>query len=166
MYNSRPLHLNPCLQCSIDWALITLSRIRFQLTKCECELSLQTTATYLCRIFYTRQETHQWQKKMNETNLSFPRVPEDTVGMMPWHSFRHGKKKRGTLKVEMGGCKVKGTERSFQVCLKGKEAEEATSKSWKLQQVTNPKPAGKSSRSLPCSFLSHVFFESTAEVCS
>lgn len=49
---------------------------------------------------------------MNETNLSFPRVPEDTDGMMPRRSFRHGNKgenrteetkNRGTLWVEMEG---------------------------------------------------------------
>lgn len=74
---------------------------------------------------------------MNETNLSFPRVPEDTVGMMPWRSFHHGKrehkpegtKKRATLRVEMEVYKLKGTERLFQVHLKGKEAGEATIKS-------------------------------------
>lgn len=56
--------------------------------------------------------TNQQQNILNKTNLSFPRVPEDTVGMMPRRSFRHGikgenrteeTKKRGTLWVEMEG---------------------------------------------------------------
>lgn len=130
----------------------------------------------LCGIFYIRQMTNQQQNILNETNLSFPRVPEDTVGMMPQRSFRHGNK--GESKTE--GTKRRGnamgrngrieTERNWQVVPRlFKRQRSVRGHFEKLKAPWNPAShqsiASRKIQPLTsCSFLLNVLL--TAVVCS
>lgn len=147
MYNSRPLHLNPA--CSLpltkllsrSWGQSQTHRIStyrvpvWAIFTNNCNKC--TDLEYkLCGIFYTRQKTSSDKINWMKPTFLFLEVLKILSVWCRGAHFATAKEntnlkelQRGTLRAEMEGFKLKGTERLFQVCLKGKEAGEATMKS-------------------------------------
>ncbi len=133
MYNSRLLHLNPA--CSLPLTELLSRSWGQSQTHRHCNKCTDLEYT-LCGIFYTRQKTSSDKINWMKPTFLFLKVLKKLSVWCRGAHFATAKEKtnlkklqRGTLRAEIAGFKLKGTERLFQVCLKGKEAGEATMKS-------------------------------------